>query len=133
MVVGKTALHYEPDFAASSVHMSASGMTMSYLADLLMRSGVGGERSVVDMTGLKGAYEVVIDLPMPTFGTTRTIDAGTSDADTSGTSLAAAASDPGGETIARRSLKKLGLDLENRRAEVQQLVVDNAERMPTEN
>jgi uncharacterized protein (TIGR03435 family) len=49
-------------------------------------------------------------------------------------SAAAVASDPGGSgTSAYSAVEKMGLKLEPRKAPVEQLVVDSAEKMPTEN
>jgi uncharacterized protein (TIGR03435 family) len=52
----------------------------------------------------------------------------------SGGSAAEEASDPGGSgTSAYSAVEKMGLKLESRKAPVEQLVVDSAEKMPTEN
>jgi len=48
-------------------------------------------------------------------------------------SPAAAASDPGGGLSVFAAVKKLGLRLEPRKAPVEQIVVDHAEKAPTEN
>ena len=125
-------------------HMEASSVTMEGLADMLtnmLRMG-GGSNQVVDMTGLKGSYQIVMDIsladamvmaksqlqelgvnvPMAHAGS------GTADA-----SPAAAASDPSGASTVYSSVQKLGLKLEQRKAKVEQLIVDHIEKTPTEN
>ena len=49
------------------LHMQASSITMEGFADMLtsmLRMGGGGGRQVVDMTGLKGNYQVAVDLSL---------------------------------------------------------------------
>ena len=122
------------------LHMQASSVTMEGFADMLtsmLRMGGGDGRQVVDMTGLKGNYQVAIDLsiadiianaraqgmdiptPRPT--------AGTPDS-----SAIPNASDPSGSTI-YASVEALGLKLENRKAPIEQIVIDRIEKEPTEN
>jgi uncharacterized protein (TIGR03435 family) len=43
------------------------------------------------------------------------------------------ATDPSGDSTVSDALQKLGLKLENTKAMVEQLVVDHAEKLPTEN
>ena len=128
MTVGTTGVRMTLEPTNSSVHVEASRMTMAYLADLLGRSTFGNGRPVVDMTGLEGSYEVILDIPLAALGTAVIADAGVPD----GPPPAAAASDPGGGRKLE-SLKSLGLDLVSRRAPVEQLMVDHAEKTPTEN
>jgi uncharacterized protein (TIGR03435 family) len=126
------------------LHMQASSVTMEGFADMLtsmLRMGSGGGRQVVDMTGLKGNYQVAIDLsiadlianaraqgmdiPAPP-PPSRPANAA------SDTSAIPNASDPGGSTI-YTSVEALGLKLENRKAPVEQIVIDRIEKTPTEN
>jgi uncharacterized protein (TIGR03435 family) len=132
MTVGTTGLRMTLEPTNSSVHVEASRMTMAYLADLLGRSTFSNGRPVVDMTRLEGSYEMVLDLPMAALGMVVPADAGASDANAQGLRPAEAASDPGGGRKLE-SLKSLGLELVNQKAPVEQLIVDHAEKRPTEN
>jgi uncharacterized protein (TIGR03435 family) len=63
---------------------------------------------VVDKTGIEGVYDITLDLKP----------------------------DPGGDpfTVWQRALQEqLGLKLESQKAPVEMLVIDHAERVPTEN
>lgn len=128
---GTTGVRFTLDYANSSVHVEYSRMTMPYLADLLGRTTLGNGHEVVDMTGLKGEYDVALDLPMAALGIVDTTDAGVPDTNAQEPRPAQAASDPGVRKL--ESLKSLGLELVNRRAPVERLVVDRAEKRPTEN
>jgi len=133
------------DPQAGTMHMESSMVTMAGFADMLtkiMQMGGGGGRQVVDMTDLKGNYQVALDLslaeimaaaraaareaginmPMP--------PAGSGGADVSPASLA---SEPSGGSTVFASVQKLGLKLEKRKAPVEQLVIDHVEKTPTEN
>ena len=132
MTVGTTGLRMTLEPTNSSVHVEASRMTMAYLADLLGRSTFSNGRPVVDMTGLEGSYEVTLDIPLAALGTAVIADAGVLDANAQGLPPAEAASDPGGGRKLE-SLKSLGLELVSRKAPVEQLIVDHAEKRPTEN
>jgi len=133
------------DAQAGTMHMESSMLTMAGFADMLTKSmqmGGGGGRQVVDMTDLKGNYQVALDLsladvmasaraaareaginmPMP--------PAGSGGADVS---PASAASEPSGGSSVFASVQKLGLKLEPRKAKVEQLVIDHVEKTPTEN
>jgi uncharacterized protein (TIGR03435 family) len=132
MTVGTTSTHATFDEANSSVHVEASRMTMAFLAGWLGRSTFANDRPVLDMTGLKGNYEVVLDVPMDALGTAVNVDASAPDANAQGQHPAEAASDPGGGRKLQ-SLKNLGLELVSTKAPVEQLIVDRVEKKPTEN
>jgi uncharacterized protein (TIGR03435 family) len=132
MTLGTVGYHFTVDLANSSFHLEASRMTMADLAELLMKADAGNGRAVVDMTGLKGNYEVVLDIPIAAVEGITATGAGASGADAQDPRPAEAASDPGSGRMLR-SLKSLGLELENRKAPVEQLIVDHAEKRPTEN
>jgi uncharacterized protein (TIGR03435 family) len=132
MTVGTTGVRMTLEPTNSSVHVEASRMTMAYLADLLGRSTFSNGRPVVDMTGLEGSYEAILDIPLAAFGTAVIADAGVPDANAQGFPSAEAASDPGGGRKLE-SLKSLGLELVSRKAPVEHLIVDHAEKRPTEN
>jgi uncharacterized protein (TIGR03435 family) len=131
MTLGTVGYHFTVDLANSSFHLEASRMTMADLAELLMKADAGNGRAVVDMTGLKGNYEVVLDIPIAAVEGIAATGADVAN-DAQGPRPAEAASDPGSGRMLR-SLKSLGLELENRKAPVEQLIVDHAEKRPTEN
>ena len=136
----KGTINYSVDRATQSMHMEGSKVTMAGFADMLTRFSQmtgGGGRQVVDMTGLKGNYEVALDfsladlmnmaraagIEMPAVASGPAL----------GTSPAAAASDPGGSSSFFAAVQALGLKLEQRKAVVEQLVIDHLEKSPTEN
>jgi len=120
------------DMQAQIVTLASSLTSMAEFADMLARAlqtAGGGDRQVVDMTGLKGNYQVALDisfadwhLPSPPGG-----------GGAAGASPASAASAPVGGSSIFASVKKLGLRLEPRKAAVEQLVIDHVEKTPTEN
>jgi uncharacterized protein (TIGR03435 family) len=141
----KGTMTMKVDAQAGTMHMESSKVTMAGFADMLtkfLQMGGGGGRQVVDMTDLKGNYQVALDLslaelmamartaareeginmPMPPAG------GGGEDV-----SPGAAASEPSGGSSVFASVQKLGLKLEKRKAPVEQLVIDNVEKAPTEN
>jgi uncharacterized protein (TIGR03435 family) len=123
-----------------NLHLEISKATMAMFADMLTNFV---DRPVVDMTELKGTYQVALDLslddmrnsaraagltmgaagmpPLPPGG-----DAGR------GAPIAGAGSDPASSAIFS-NVQKLGLKLEPRKTPVETLVIDHAEKMPTEN
>jgi len=104
------------DFESMTRHDERSKMTMEDLAAYLSPS-IGSK--VVDATGIKGNYQVVIDLPLGNRPAAR-VDA--SDG---------IPSDPQGALDL--SLDALGLKLEKRKAPIDVYVVDHVEKTPTEN
>jgi uncharacterized protein (TIGR03435 family) len=136
----KGALSYRMDSATQTLHMEGSKVTMAGFADMLSRFSQmtgGGGRQVVDMTGLKGNYEVALDFSLADLMNMARaagvdIPAGAGGA-AAGASPAAAASDPGGSSSLFAAVQALGLKLEPRKAMVEQLVIDHVEKSPTEN
>jgi uncharacterized protein (TIGR03435 family) len=131
-----------------SIKMGESGMSMEFaklkiseFADLLSQFV---DRPVVDMTDLKGSYQLALDIPMeemmsmvqklaPKLGISLPPGLGGS-----GTLVGAApgasglgASDPSGSGIFR-AIQKLGLKLDGRKEPVNTLVIDHIEKTPTE-
>ena len=113
------------------MHLEASKMTMAALADTAT-SFVG--RPVVDMTDLKGEYQVTLDLTMDDLmNVARTIGIMAPGAPGSdGGKSVAVASDPSGSSIFV-SIQQLGLKLESRKSPLPFIVVDHFEKSPTEN
>jgi uncharacterized protein (TIGR03435 family) len=122
------------------LHLQASSITMEGFADMLtsMLTRGGGGRQVVDMTGLKGNYQVAVDLSIADLianARAQGMDIPAPPRQTGATSDSSAiptASDPSGSTI-YTSVEALGLKLENRKAPVEQIVIDRIEKTPTEN
>ncbi len=116
------------------MHMSFEKMSMSRLADLLSQFM---DRPVVDLTDLKGNYQLAIDIaqadmmnaarkmgaPVPPPGGM---------AGPGGGAAPAEAPDPAGNSIFH-SIQQLGLKLEARKSDIGKLVVDHLEKMPSEN
>jgi len=108
-----------------NLHIENKKMTLARFADFIGRYS---ELPVIDMTGLKGAYEMEFDVsgeevrnaarahgvavPPPAGGETP--------------------SEPSGVSLAS-SLRKLGLKLESRKSPFEVLVIDKVEKVPTAN
>jgi uncharacterized protein (TIGR03435 family) len=126
--------------------IDGKGVAMPGFVDMvnqIMQIGGPGSKLVVDRTGLKGHYEVSLqlsladliaaarrggmDIPSPPSGA----GGGTNGAGGG----AVEASDPGGGggSTVTHSLETLGLKLESAKAPVQQLIIDHAEKTPAEN
>jgi uncharacterized protein (TIGR03435 family) len=123
------------DQATMVMHMDASQLTMAGFADLLSqfaRVGNSGARSVVDMTGLKGSYNLKFD-----FSLSELMAAIRARAEAAGggesASAVPTASDPGSAASIFNTVAALGLKLEPRKAPVEQLIIDHVEKTPTEN
>jgi uncharacterized protein (TIGR03435 family) len=83
------------------------------------------DRPVVDMTALTDTYQVALDIPMEELKRAKTAAEGIHTADS--------ASDPLGLSAMFAAVQQLGLRLEPRKTAVDVLVVDHAEKVPTEN
>jgi uncharacterized protein (TIGR03435 family) len=138
----KGIITYSVNAQTMMLHMTSSKTTMAALADMLtqmmtsMGGGAGGSgRQVMDMTGLKGNYEVALDFSMADMIAQAREQAGMGGGGgaTSGSAAPEAMDPGGGGATVSDAVEKLGLKLESRKASVEQLVVDSAEKMPTEN
>jgi uncharacterized protein (TIGR03435 family) len=122
-----------------SMRMEFAKMKMSEFADLLSQFT---DRQVVDMTDLKGSYEVTLDLPMqdllnlarkmmPEIGAMA--GGATAPAATApGTGIAGiGASDPSGSSMIE-AVKKLGLKLDPRKMPTEKIIIESIEKTPTE-
>lgn len=131
---------------SQTMHMESTMTTMDGFADMLtqvLQMGGNSTKPVVDMTGLKGNYQIALDISMAeimaiaqsqaaTMGISMPQPQGRGGA--SGASNAPVeASEPSGGSSVFKSVEALGLKLENQKAPVEQLVVDSAEKTPTEN
>ena len=106
-------------------------MLSQFSAQIGGRSG----RQIVDITGLTGHYEVSLSIPFTdliAMARNQGYDVPNAPPAVSG-DPAMAASAPVGAGSMFASVQALGLRLENRRAVIDQLVVDHAEKSPVEN
>ena len=113
------------------MHMEMGKVTMAAFAEILTRLS---DRPVIDMTEMKGNYQVTLDLAMSDL---------LSVARASGLAIpgaaglgalgqAAGASDPSSGSVFA-SVQQLGLRLDPRKAPIEFVVVDHVEKTPTEN
>ena len=116
-----------------TMRLAMEKMTMPALADALSQFV---DRPVVDMTELKGNYQVALDLsPADLMAAARTAGVaipGRMPAAADAGRPADAASDPSGSSIFA-AVQQLGLKLDSQKQPMERLVVDHLERMPTEN
>ena len=105
----KKAAPGDDDMNSSSGHAIAHSVTMDHLAAFLSRPRMGLGRPVVDKTGLAGVFDFTLNW-MPD-------------------GIADSAAPP--IFIALR--EQLGLDLRPQKAPIEILIVDHAEKIPTEN
>lgn len=137
----KGKMSYRVDPATQSMHLEGSMITMAGFANMLTQlsqMGGAGGRQIVDMTGLKGYYQVAIDFGLMDLmnmarATGFDIPAGAGGQGVEVGGPADGASDPGGSSSIIEAVQALGLKLESRKAVVEQLMVDHAEKSPTEN
>jgi uncharacterized protein (TIGR03435 family) len=128
---GKIKTTMNPD---NSLHYAVDKMDMPGLCDTF---SAFLDKPVVDMTELKGQYQVAFDLSMADLmAVARKNGAGAllggGGAPDASKSAAESASEPGGSTILS-AVGPLGLKLEPRKAPLENIVIDHAEKMPTEN
>ena len=136
----KGTMNYHVDAATRSLKVEGSQVTMSGFADMLTTlSMAGGGLQIKDMTGLTGHYQLstafsledlinlarsqgfaVPNQPPP---------AAAGSASTPGD----LASTPAGSSTVFDAVQSMGLKLESRKAMVEQLVIDQAEKTPTAN
>ena len=136
----KGTMTVRPDMQAQTITMESSSVTMAGFADqltTLLQMGGGEGRQVVDMTGLKGNYQVAVEISLADImamaraqGMNLPMRPPASGA--GGPSPGLEASDPGGGSTVFASVKRLGLKLEPSKAMVEQLVIDHVEKVPTE-
>jgi uncharacterized protein (TIGR03435 family) len=128
------------DAQTQTMRMESSSVTMAGFADSLtnlLHMGGGASRPVVDMTELKGHYQVAVEISLAdlmAMAREQAREMGLSlpsappgSAALDGTPASAVADPSGGSTVFA-SVEKLGLKLESRKASVEQLVVDHVEK-----
>ena len=135
----KGKIAYGVDPSTGSMHMDASMMTMSAFADVLnqfsqMTGGGAASPQIVDMTGLKGYYQAMIDFSLADLiAMMRSRGMDIPGGAPGAAPAPAAAIDPDGKSSLLEAVASLGLKLESRKAMVEQLIVDHIEKTPTEN
>jgi uncharacterized protein (TIGR03435 family) len=113
-----------------TMHMESEKVSMEQFADMV--TGFV-DKPVVDMTELKGNWQIALDLTMEDMRAAAAKAGMAIPAmPPAGGGAPGAASDPGGPAIFS-SIQQLGLKLEPKKAPVDIVVVDSAEKTPTEN
>ena len=92
-----------------NTHYTGKAVSVETFADVLSRRR---DLPVLDLTGLKGFYDLTLDW----FPETKPNEG-----------------NPAGPTLPEALQDQLGLKLENRKAPIEVLIVDHAEKLPTEN
>ena len=111
------------------IHLEAEKLTMEQLAGSITQY-VG--RPVIDETGLKGNYQVAIEMTQAdVMAMARTMGLQVPGAP-GGAGPAADVSDPGAGTSMFKSVEKMGLKLEPKKAPVDYMVIERLEKTPTE-
>jgi len=111
------------------MHFEMEKMPMTALVDFLARFV---EKPVVDMTDLKGNYQIALDLSMDDMrNVARSAGVAIPGGGTAEPGKVPDASDPSGSVFT--SVQQIGLKLETRKAPVEIIIVDHVEKMPTEN
>jgi uncharacterized protein (TIGR03435 family) len=131
VVKGPNGMTQKVSMANGTMHMELSKSTMEQMVEALSRFV---DRPVVDMTELKGNYQIALDLSMDDLKNAMksvgvTMPAGALPGDGKAED---GASDPGASSIFR-SVQEMGLKLDPRKAPIELIVVDHLEKTPTEN
>jgi uncharacterized protein (TIGR03435 family) len=111
--------------------LEAPNTTLEGLADLLTIVGQTG-LPVTDLTGVKGHYQVILEISTADAMSRARADAAQAQSD----GPAAAPADSAANRVfaaLQEALKKVGLQLEPRKGPIQNLIVDHVEKTPTEN
>jgi uncharacterized protein (TIGR03435 family) len=119
-----------PSADGKSMHFENSRISMAQFAEGMSPMV---DRPIVDMTGLTGFYQLSFDVSMEELMAIAR-RAGAIPAGTGGAagSPADAASDPSGGSIFN-TVQQLGLKLEPRKEPMEHIIIDHAEKMPSEN
>ncbi|MES1227901.1 MAG: TIGR03435 family protein [Armatimonadota bacterium] len=115
-----------------NMHMEMSKIDMPKFADMISRFV---DRPVVDETGLKGNFQVSLDLSMADM--MRVARASGAPVPPPGAmpggGAADAASDPGSGGSVFTAVQAMGLKLDGRKETIEMIVIDHLEKTPTEN
>jgi len=110
------------------MHANINSTTMSTFSDML---GRWTDRPVIDKTGIADKYDIKLDLSMEELSRSRSANVVMIGGPAAGGSGPAPEGGPTGSLFT--SVQKLGLKLEPKRAALDLLVVDKAEKVPVEN
>jgi uncharacterized protein (TIGR03435 family) len=110
-------------------HIEAKGATLPALSDMLSNLL---DRPVIDKTGVEGAYDITLDVSMDELAGMRKMGARMGPGPGPGPGGPAPESEGGGGSIFS-AIQSLGLKLDTRKLPIDYLVVDSAEKTPTEN
>jgi uncharacterized protein (TIGR03435 family) len=112
--------------------LEARGTTLSGLAGILSNMM---DRPVLDMTGIQGYYDITLEAAAGELGGARLMGPAGAAATLEGSAGTAPAPAPESAPSASifTSIQQLGLRLEPRKGPVEYIVVDKAEKVPTEN
>jgi uncharacterized protein (TIGR03435 family) len=113
----------------AGLHMEFERIPMADFARMLFQY-LG--RPVVDMTGLKGAYQVTVDFSPADIAAATKVTAAHDANQSADGDRAGVAAEPSGASVFA-TIQKLGLRLESRKAPIAVLVVDHIDRTPKEN
>lgn len=128
------------DMSTQSLHIESSMVTMDGFADMLtnmMQMGGAGGPQVVNMTSLKGNYQIALDLSLADLmamakASGMDLPGAAGGGEAQANAPANAASDPSGAGQGvYSSVEQMGLKLEERKATVERLIVDQAEKTPS--
>ncbi len=131
--IPKGAMMMQMSGPGGNAQMRASGITLARLSDMLSNML---DRPVLDMTSLTGNYDVTLDVSMEDMAGMRKMAMG-------GPGAGAGPGGPGADhgpapdsapsASIYTAIQQLGLKLDPRKAPVEFLVIDRADKVPTEN
>jgi uncharacterized protein (TIGR03435 family) len=123
------------DLGNQALRIESDMVTMGGFTDTLsVLLGQMGGQQVVDQTGLKGNYELAVEISFADLmSMAQSQGLGPPPPPAGSANGVPAASDPTGGSSMFQSVKQLGLELAERNATVKRLVIDHIEKMPAEN
>jgi len=110
--------------------IQANGVTLAALADMLSRLM---DRPVIDMTGLEGRYDLTLEVAMEDLVGMKRMAGGMGPGPHAGGGDGGPAPDGNPRASMFSAVQQLGLKLDARKAPVDFIVVENAEKVATEN
>jgi uncharacterized protein (TIGR03435 family) len=130
-IKGPNGMQQRVSVSNGIIHMELNKATMEQMCEAITRFL---DKPVTDMTELKGNYQIALDISMEdAMKMARSAGVMVPPGGPGGDAKPSeGASDPGGSTIFS-SVQQMGLKLESRKAPVEMIVVDHAEKSPTEN